>query len=176
MRDSSLRKLTVDEYMAEEEKFFKNLGKYFDKKCAINQEEHEFIETIGDENLSFSDKSDIYFNNYKDVVKKFERRRKYNEKKYNGYTSIYYTDFYTELNDEFINKRMKQGTVDLNTMKHLLQELNDRKGTYFKGGLHDEELFKFVFVGVQVDDFYYVGVNDKGEYCWHSAVGMPEFI
>lgn len=36
MRDSSLRKLTAEEYAIEEDKFFKRNAEYFNNKCRIN--------------------------------------------------------------------------------------------------------------------------------------------
>lgn len=176
MRDSSLRKLTAEEYAIEEDKFFKRNTEYFNNKCRINSEEHKEIENIK-EGETFSEKSDIYFEKYPELVEKYERQREENYQKYQRFSSIYYTDFYTELTEEYIEKRKETypESLDLDTMNHLLQELKELKGHHFIAG-KDDDKFELLFIGVQVDDFYYVGVNDKGEYCWYSAVCMPDFI
>ena len=172
--------LTVDEYFKAENDFFEKYNKYLDEKIRINQKEHEFIENI--EGLfTFSQKADIYLNDekYKDTVEYFNKKREENEDKYRGgYKSIYNTNFYTKLTEEFIEQRKKEYplSVDIETMNNLLLELKELKGKYFTVYGNDKKKYKLEFIGVQIDDYYWVGVSDDGDYCWYSAVGKPEFI
>ena len=64
---------------------------------------------------------------------------------------------------------------DNKTLKSLLDDLNEYKGKYFVTTTKNKP-FKLEFIGIQVDDYYYIGISDDGEYCWHSAVGTPDFV
>ena len=175
MKSNSLRKLSADEYLAESKRWHNRFREYIDKKVDINKREHDDIEKVADDSVDYSDKVDIYFEKEKKKAKQYEKEREHLKEEYQRYTSIYETDFYTELTEEFLEKYSQYCEITSNTMKLLLEEIKNLKGKYFFSGKENKK-YKCEFIAVQVDDLYYVGVSDDGEHCWYSCVVKPRFI
>ena len=175
MKESNgLRKLSADEYIAEEKKLWERYSEYIQKKIDINKREKKEIDEVTHGYGDLKDKVDVYFETQKESAEKYEKEREELKKEYQRYTSIYETDFYTELTEEFLEK-CERSDANKKTIESLLDEIKNLKSKYFISGKENKK-YKCKFIAVQVDDFYYVGISDDGEYCWHSCVGKPRFI
>lgn len=165
--------LTLEEYKIRENDFFKRHSEYLVKKIAINKEEHQFIENIKD-GETFSDKSDIYFENkeYKPVVKKFQKKRQNLNYRYKGFTSQYIADFFTELTDEaitFLN-------LDKDNAPQILEEVKHYRGQKCHPCYDTELTYTLARAIISPDDYYYDLVDEKGNHFWFTCVGSLEWI
>jgi hypothetical protein len=138
---ATIMELTLEQYLEREKRFFDKYDEYIRKLIAINKSEND--------------------SNEEECVEK----RKALKKEYEGYTSIYHCDFFTELTQSYIDTH--PGCVNA---PKILKEVEKNKGRKFFFG---DKICTMTRAIVGTDDYYYELVDNKQGRHYYTCVGFP---
>lgn len=135
-----MKEVSYEEYLEKEKAFFDRYNEYIDKVVEVNS-------------------SDAYNEEDKEELLAMLKRE------YKGFTDVYQTDFFTELNDALIEKSNYSGIA-----RHVADKVEESKGKHF---LYNGKRCIINRVVTTIEDFYYELEDEDGNKYYYSTVAFP---
>ena len=141
-----MKELSLEEYKREHDNFVQKYSEYMQKLVAINSKETEANE------------------------EECELERKLLKQQYGIYTSIYNTDFCTELTEESARELNPKNL----TVFSLLERVNQYKGKQLQDG--EGTIYTMEKIVIAPDDLYYQFKGDNDHILYQSCIKCPDLL